>query len=107
MALVTMVGPKQVLSKTGGIEIKTNINIAASREYTNQEENCVDLCNPLYSLKPKIKKKSLKDDFEVESSEETVENQDKERIGTKERKEIQVEKAQDMKHLKVEHFFKI
>ena len=107
MALVTMVGPKQALSKTGGREIKTNINIAASQEYANQEENCVDLCNPLYSLKPKNKKKSLKDDFEVENSEEMVENPDKEQIGTKERKEIQVEKAQDMKHLKVEIFFLI
>ena len=101
------VGPKQVLSETGGIEIKTNINIVASKEYTNPARNTADLCSPLYSLQPKNKKKSPKDDFEDENSEEIVDNQDKERIGTKERKEIQVEKAQDLKHLEVKHFLNI
>jgi len=101
------VGPKEVLSETGGVEIKTNINIVASKEYRNEEGNTADLCNPLYSLQPKNKKKSPKDNIEDEISEEIVENQDKERIGTKEKKEIQVEKAQDMKHLEVKHFLKI
>lgn len=104
---MTSVGPKQVLSETGGIEIKSNINIVASKEYRNEEGNTADLCNPLYSLQPKNKKKSPKDNIEDEISEEIVENQDKERIGTKEKKEIQVEKAQDMKHLEVKHFLKI
>ncbi len=101
------VGPKEVLSETGGVEIKTNINIVASKEYRNEEGNTADLCNPLYSFRPKNKKKFSKDNIEDEISEEIVENQDKERIGTKEKKEIQVEKAQDMKHLEVKHFLKI